>query len=133
MLFQPFCQEGSYSLALGESYMNGWWNCKSLDQFFDRILSARLDRKVRKDRSLLFPFFKAKAINAQSRSKAHIIGKRHYDIGSRLFSVMLDKGMNYSCGYWEKATTLHDAQEVKLDLICKKLRLKPGISPGKGQ
>ena len=117
-----------YSLALGESYMDGWWDCASLDQFFDRILSARLDRKVRKDRSLLFPFIKAKIINAQSRSKALIIGKRHYDIGNRLFSIMLDKGMNYSCGYWEKAATLDEAQEAKLDLICNKLLLKPGMT-----
>ena len=29
------------SLALGESYMDGWWRCEALDQFFDRILSAR--------------------------------------------------------------------------------------------
>ena len=117
-----------YSLALGESYMDGWWDCASLDQLFDRILGARLDKEVRKDKSLLFPFIKATVINAQSRSKAHIIGKRHYDIGNRLFSIMLDKGMNYSCGYWEKATTLDDAQEAKLDLICNKLLLKPGMT-----
>ena len=30
------------SLALGESYMDGWWSCEALDQFFDRILSAML-------------------------------------------------------------------------------------------
>ena len=117
-----------YSLALGESYMDGWWECESLDQFFDRILGARLDRKVRKDQNLLLPLIKATVINAQSRSKAHIIGKRHYDIGNRLFSIMLDKGMNYSCGYWEKATTLDEAQEAKLDLICLKLLLQPGMT-----
>ena len=70
----------------------------------------------------------AKLINAQSKSKAHIIGKRHYDIGNRLFSMMLDKWMNYSCGYWEKAKTLDQAQEAKLDLICQKLILKPGMT-----
>jgi cyclopropane-fatty-acyl-phospholipid synthase len=44
------------------------------------------------------------------------------------FSMMLDRRMNYSCGYWEKATTLDQAQEAKLDLICQKLRLKPGMT-----
>jgi cyclopropane-fatty-acyl-phospholipid synthase len=41
---------------------------------------------------------------------------------------MLDKRMNYSCGYWQKATTLDEAQEAKLDLICTKLLLKPGMT-----
>ena len=36
------------SLALGESYMDGWWSCEALDQLFDRILSTRLDKKVKK-------------------------------------------------------------------------------------
>jgi cyclopropane-fatty-acyl-phospholipid synthase len=124
--FNRVLAEGS--LGLGESYMDGWWRCEALDQFFDRILSARIDRKVKKEKQILAAILRAKIINAQSRSKAYIIGQRHYDIGNRLFSIMLDKRMNYSCGYWEKATTLDDAQEAKLALICKKLLLKPGMT-----
>jgi len=117
-----------YSLALGESYMDGWWDCESLDQLFDRILNARLDKKVKKEKQILSAILRAKIRNVQSRSSAFIIGKRHYDIGNCLFSVMLDKRMNYSCGYWEQATTLDDAQEAKLNLICNKLFLKPGMT-----
>ena len=117
-----------YSLALGESYMDGWWECEALDQFFDRILSARIDKKENKEKRIYLAILRAKILNAQSKSKAYIIGKRHYDIGNRLFSVMLDKRMNYSCGYWEKATTLDGAQEAKLNLICQKLLLKPGMT-----
>ncbi|MDH7528362.1 MAG: cyclopropane fatty acyl phospholipid synthase, partial [Ignavibacteria bacterium] len=40
---------------------------------------------------------------------------------------MLDKRMNYSCAYWKDATNLDEAQENKLELICKKLYLKPGM------
>ena len=119
---------GGGSLALGESYMDGWWRCEALDQLFDRILSARIDKQVKKEKHILSAILRAKLINAQSKSKAYIIGKRHYDIGNRLFSIMLDKRMNYSCGYWGKATTLDQAQETKLDLICKKLMLKPGMT-----
>jgi cyclopropane-fatty-acyl-phospholipid synthase len=57
-----------------------------------------------------------------------MIGKRHYDTGNRLFEIMLDARMNYSCGYWETAAALDEAQEAKLDLICKKLLLKPGMT-----
>ncbi len=70
---------------------------------------------------------KAKIINAQKRSKAYVIGERHYDISNNLFSVMLDRGLNYSCGYWEKAKTLDEAQEAKLDLICRKIGLRSGM------
>lgn len=116
------------SMALGESYMDGWWDCKALDQFFEIILEAQLYKKVKTNaKLLLWIILKAKITNAQKRSKAYEIGKRHYDIGNNLFSVMLDKGKNYSCGYWKKAKTLDDAQEAKLDLICQKMGLKSGM------
>ncbi|MEN8117905.1 MAG: cyclopropane fatty acyl phospholipid synthase [Bacteroidota bacterium] len=116
------------SMALGESYMDGWWDCKALDQFFEIILEAQLYKKVKTNAKLfLWIILKAKITNAQKRSKAYEIGKRHYDIGNNLFSVMLDKGKNYSCGYWEKAKTLDDAQDAKLDLICQKMGLKSGM------
>ncbi len=116
------------SLALGESYMDGWWDCEALDQFFERILENRLDKKV-KTNAKLFPWvtLKAKIMEVQNRSKAYVIGKRHYDIGNNLFSIMLDKGLNYSCGYWKKAKTLDNAQEAKLDLICRKMGLRSGM------
>jgi cyclopropane-fatty-acyl-phospholipid synthase len=116
------------SLALGESYMDGWWDCEALDQFFERILENRLDKKVKANaKQLLWVMLKAKIINTQKRSKAYVIGERHYDIGNNLFSVMLDRGLNYSCGYWEKAKTLDNAQEAKLDLICRKMGLRSGM------
>jgi len=40
---------------------------------------------------------------------------------------MLDEHMQYSCGYWKDATTLSEAQNAKLKLICEKLQLKPGM------
>ncbi len=116
------------SLALGESYMDGWWDCEALDQFFERILGDRLDKKAtRNSIGLLYPILIAKIRNAQNRSNAYVIGKRHYDIGNHLFSLMLDPWFNYSCGYWENAETLEKAQEAKLDLICRKIGLQPGM------
>jgi cyclopropane-fatty-acyl-phospholipid synthase len=40
---------------------------------------------------------------------------------------MLDKPMIYSCGYWRAADGLDSAQEAKLELICRKLHLKPDM------
>lgn len=116
------------SLALGESYMDGWWDCEALDQFFEKIMGNRLDKTSKENTiTFLWVVLKAKVLNAQKRSRAYIIGKRHYDIGNNLFSVMLDKGLNYSCAYWKNAETLEAAQEAKLDLICQKIGLRSGM------
>ena len=51
----------------------------------------------------------------------------HYDVGNEFYKLWLDKRMVYSCAYFRSADdSLDDAQEAKLDLICRKLRLKPG-------
>jgi cyclopropane-fatty-acyl-phospholipid synthase len=116
------------SLALGESFMDGWWSCPALDCFFDKILSSRLDKQVKKNRQLLWAAIKAKLINVQRSSQAYVIGERHYDIGNLLFKNMLDRRMIYSCAFWDKAETLDQAQADKLDLICRKIGLQPGMS-----
>jgi len=115
------------SLALGESYMDGWWDCEALDQFFQRVMAARLDKTVCKSKALLGAAIKARLTGIHSRVRAFEVGRRHYDIGNDLFTVMLDQRMNYSCAYWQEADTLDEAQEAKLELICSKLGLKPGM------
>ncbi len=116
------------SLALGESYMDGWWDCEALDQFFEKIMENRLDKQSKPNiATLLWVALRTKVLNAQKRSRAYIIGERHYDIGNNLFSIMLDKDLNYSCAYWKNAETLDAAQEAKLDLICRKIGLRSGM------
>lgn len=122
--YQRILAQGS--LGLGESYMDGWWDCKKIDELFYRILKANLSEKI-KGRNVLWDVLKSKVINMQSRSRAFEIGEKHYDIGNELFQQMLDKKMNYSCGYWKNASDLNKAQEAKLDLVCKKLKLKAGM------
>ncbi|MBE0433939.1 cyclopropane fatty acyl phospholipid synthase [candidate division WOR-3 bacterium] len=112
------------SLGLGESYMDGWWDCEELDQFFDRILRAKLEEKVKGDWRLFLSLATARIFNIQSRRRAFQIGERHYDLGSELFRRILDERMVYSCAYWKEARDLDEAQEHKLDLICRKLDLK---------
>ncbi len=114
------------SLGLGESYMDGWWDCDALDEMIGRVLRVQLDRRVI-PRILVFDLLGALLFNLQSRSRAFVVGKKHYDIGNDLYEAMLDRRLIYSCGYWKSAETLDDAQEAKLDLVCKKLQLKPGM------
>ncbi|MGM0655391.1 MAG: cyclopropane fatty acyl phospholipid synthase [Thermodesulfobacteriota bacterium] len=117
------------SLALGESYMDGWWDCNALDEFFKRLLESRIDKKNKSLKpAILWEVFKARVMNLQSGARAFIIGRRHYDTGNRLFKIMLDKGLNYSCGYWHNACDLDEAQIGKLDLICRKIGLEQGMT-----
>jgi cyclopropane-fatty-acyl-phospholipid synthase len=51
----------------------------------------------------------------------------HYDAGNEFFALFLDDSMTYSCAFWNTgATTLEEAQQAKLELVCKKLALEPG-------
>ncbi|MDA8239319.1 MAG: cyclopropane fatty acyl phospholipid synthase [Nitrospiraceae bacterium] len=122
--YQRVLHDGS--LGLGESYMYGWWECEKLDEFFGRIIPSRPEDKIKRKWRLLFHLFSSAIINRSSRSRAFEIGERHYDIGNDLFKYMLDRRMVYSCAYWKDADNLDDAQEAKLDLICRKLALHPG-------
>ncbi len=114
------------SLGFGESYMDGWWDCEALDQMLTRVFASEIDRKVRNWRTALYGLV-VRARNAQRKSKAFEIGERHYDVGNDLYQRMLDPRMVYTCGYWKDATDLASAQEAKLDLVCKKIGLKPGM------
>ncbi len=117
-----------WSLGAGESYMDGDWDCEQLDVLFDRLIRAGLDRpgtwwtRLKMGLSVLDHALS----NPQEPARAFVVGERHYDIGNDLFSRMLDPRMVYSCAYWERAQTLAQAQEHKLELICRKLQLEPG-------
>jgi cyclopropane-fatty-acyl-phospholipid synthase len=114
-------------LGLGESYMDGWWDVEKLDEMIYRIVRADLQNKVKHNVKVALMLAGFYLINMQARHRSFIIGERHYDLGNDLFINMLDKGMNYSCAYWKDAKNLDEAQENKLELICKKLYLKPGM------
>ncbi len=114
------------SLGAGESYMEGWWDCERLDEMFCRVLGAGIDLRLSTLHEKL-AILVAKFRNAQSRRRAFQVGEQHYDIGDDLYQRMLDRRMIYSCAYWRDAANLDNAQERKLDLVARKLRLERGM------
>lgn len=114
-------------LGIGEAYMDKWWDAEKLDEFICQVLTAQIDEKVHLKLSLFLRLMSARIFNYQTRRRAFIVGEKHYDLGNDLFQNMLDKRMVYSCAYWKDATTLDEAQENKLDLICRKIQLEPGM------
>ena len=115
------------SLGLGESYMEGWWDVNRLDEFIHDLLNANLESSSKLTLRQMLYLSKYYLINPQTKNRSLIVGKKHYDIGNDLFMKMLDKRMAYSCAYWKDASCLDEAQEAKLELICQKLCLKPGM------
>lgn len=115
------------SIGMGESYMDGWWDTDALDVLLERILRAGLQEKVTGSPRLRLLTAKAVVLNLQSKSRSSRSVEAHYDIGNDLYTRMLDPRMVYSCAYWRNAATLAEAQEAKLDLVCRKLGLEPGM------
>ena len=113
-------------LAIGESYMDGQWDCEELEEVIYRSIQADLDEEINLSWRGWGYFLKAKLFNLQSQERAAEVGEKHYDIGNDLYEEMLDERMIYSCGYWKQAENLEKAQRDKLDLICRKLELEPG-------
>lgn len=114
------------SMGLGESYMDGDWEVEQLDEFFNRVMRAHLEQKVRPS-TVIWQALKSRFFNRQSLKRAYQVGEQHYDLGNDFYGAMLDRRMTYTCGYWKDAETLDEAQEAKLELICRKLRLEPGM------
>lgn len=119
----------SGSLALGESYMDGAWDCADLVELIFRLLHHRNTEGRRPwvpELNRRMAALRRAVLNLQTRARARHVVAAHYDLHPLLFEAMLGETMAYSCAYWAQATTLDEAQRDKLDLVCRKLRLKRG-------
>ncbi|MHC4450419.1 MAG: cyclopropane fatty acyl phospholipid synthase [Planctomycetota bacterium] len=110
------------SLGMGESYMDGWWDCAALDELFDRVIRAEIGVRPPSLRERLGRWL----LNLQSRRRAWQVARVHYDLGNDLYERMLDSRLVYSCGFWDGARSLDEAQENKLEMVCRKLQLTAG-------
>jgi cyclopropane-fatty-acyl-phospholipid synthase len=117
----------SGTLGFGESYMDGWWDCEALDEMCCRAIRARLDQRFAFRLPNLWALLTALVINQQTRRRSRKVGRVHYDLNNDFFEAMLDPNMQYSCALFEDGDGLADAQLRKLDWICERLRLRPGL------
>ncbi|HSI57666.1 MAG TPA: cyclopropane fatty acyl phospholipid synthase [Ideonella sp.] len=114
------------TVGLGEAYMDGWWTAERLDLLFERLVRAQLADKVQ-PLAVAWKAVQARWLNRQTLRRAWQVGRQHYDLDNRFYRAMLDPRMTYTCAYWQGAETLAQAQENKLDLVCRKLGLQPGM------
>lgn len=114
------------SLGLGESYMDGLWDVDDLDGMLARLMGVGADQRVH-GLGAAWDAIRARLVNLQSEARSFEVGERHYDLGNDLYRAMLGKRLVYSCAYWRDAADLDAAQEAKLDLVCRKLGMRPGM------
>lgn len=117
-----------HELGLGESYVDGWWECQSVDQMLTKLLTVKAAARLTPSLSVVFSALKSNILNMQTKARAAENAKHHYNIGNNLYERMLDSEMAYSCGYWKEAKNLDQAQLSKFDLICRKLKLEKGMT-----
>jgi cyclopropane-fatty-acyl-phospholipid synthase len=114
------------SLGFGEAYMDGWWDAEDLAEFFNKVLTSGVADKLKITPNLIWQIVQAKLLNMQSIERSRRVAQMHYN-QTEAYKASLDDRMTGSCGYWpEGVTNVNEAQEAKLDLVCRKIGLKPG-------
>jgi cyclopropane-fatty-acyl-phospholipid synthase len=131
-------------LGLGRAYVSGELEVDDVDAVLDlldswqppaldRAARARLALAAARATGLRLPPRPPKA-ELQPRGKRHSrerdarAVRHHYDLPPEYFELFLGPSMTYSCAVFSRgATTLEEAQETKLEMVCTKLDLKPGM------
>ena len=130
-------------LGVGRAYVDGLIDVDDLDRAL-RVLDTfqapaigvrrqlRLGAALLRACGLVAPP-RAPASELRLRGERHSVTRdrrairHHYDVGNEFFGLFLDASMTYSCAYFSGgAQTLEAAQEAKLELVCRKLALRPG-------
>lgn len=127
-------------LQLGETYMDGLWDCAAVDEMCARLMATDAKKELLAVPALLetpglltrawatqtFRNLRDSVLNRQTRTRSPKVAKEHYDAGNELYRRMLDATMTYTSGVYGEGFDLQDAQNAKYDLLCRKLDLKPG-------
>lgn len=112
------------SLGLGEAYMDGWWTANKLEAFIEQAIRSGLEKHVRWNRETIVAVIMATVSNRQDRTRSKQVATQHYDLSGILPDKLLDPYNQYTCAYFDQTDELDVAQEKKLDLICRKLKLQ---------
>lgn len=121
----------SGSLGFMESYMKGYWSCRDLEKLFQKLEEANLHQlslyTIPQLISIGLNRLRVK-IKGFTQKDGQLVGLQHYDLPRKLYETMLGSSMIYSCAYFKNVNSLHDAQRAKMELICQKIKLSPGMT-----
>jgi len=117
------------SIGGGEAYMHGYWHCDDLVALVRLLLQNRpvLDGMEGGAARFTVPLQKLfHWVNRNTHEGARRNIAAHYDLGNDFFALWLDETMMYSSAIFERPEmSLHEAQQARLDHICRKLQLGP--------
>ena len=114
------------SLGIGESYLDGDWDCAALDELFRRVLSSNAQQRPLVRAGAALKSLQARLTNLQTRHRSRAVAEEHYDIDHRMYALFLGPWNQYTCCFFDGTTDLERAEVIKLEMICDKLELKAG-------
>ena len=111
------------AFSLGEAYVKGYFDISgSIKELYELVCGKLVNTNQRKS---VFTFFSNYFVKVRDKEKQNI--EYHYNVPSEFYRLFLGKTMGYTCGYYaSKNATMNDAQNEKMDIICRKLKLKKG-------
>ena len=118
------------SVGAGDAYGDGHWHCDNLVGLVQLLVRNRdlldgMETGIARIGATLLKFWHALRRNTREGSRRNIA--EHYDLGNFFFSAFLSSDMMYSSALWSDDDTLEQASRRKLDVICRKLGLRPGL------
>lgn len=111
------------SLGLGESYIDGDWDVESIDALFRRLLGAAADSSMLSRVNRLLHDLGSRISNCQNKRRSRAVAEQHYDLDHRMYQQFLGPWNQYTCCFFKDTEDLREAEEIKLEMICKKLEL----------
>jgi len=114
------------SLGVGESYVDGDWDCDALDEMFRRVLGSDAQQRLLVRAAGALKALQARLTNLQSKRRSRAVAEEHYDIDHRMYALFLGPWNQYTCCFFDGTTELERAEVIKLEMLCDKLELKAG-------
>ena len=115
------------SLGIGEAYIDGDWDCDALDELFRRVLSVNTQKKPLIRASRAWRSLQSRLMNLQTPSRSRAVAEEHYDIDHRMYALFLGPWNQYTCCFFDGTDDLDQAEVIKLEMLCDKLELRPGM------
>lgn len=114
------------SLGIGESYMDGDWDCDALDELFRRVLTSDAQQRPLIRAAGALKALHSRLVNLQTKRRSRAVAEEHYDIDHRMYAQFLGPWNQYTCCFFDGTNDLERAEVIKLEMICDKLELKAG-------
>jgi len=117
------------AFSFGEAYIKGYFDISgSIKELYELVCDKLLNTHQRKNIFTFFsPFFMSCKSHLKIKKKEKENIEYHYNVPSEFYRLFLGETMGYTCGYYaSENATMDNAQIEKMDIICRKLRLKKG-------